>query len=61
MFFYSGLFHGVVLSSSCDQHCPPRVLTNESFIWGVSTIFDQRGTPFVYLLLTNGTPFIYFV
>ena len=23
------------------------------------TIFDENGTPFVYLLLTNGTPFTY--
>ena len=25
------------------------------------TIFDENGTPFVYLLLTNGTPFTYLV
>ena len=25
------------------------------------TIFHEKGTPLVYLLLTNGTPFIYLV
>ena len=25
------------------------------------TIFDTKGTPFVYLLLTNGAPFTYLV
>ena len=25
------------------------------------TIFHEKGTPFVYLLLTNGTPFTYLV
>ena len=25
------------------------------------TIFHKKGTPFVYLLLTNGTPFTYLV
>ena len=25
------------------------------------TIFDRKGSPFVYFLLTNGTPFIYLV
>ena len=25
------------------------------------TIFHEKGIPFVYLLLTNGTPFIYLV
>ena len=25
------------------------------------TIFPQKGTPFVYFLLTNGTPFTYLV
>ena len=25
------------------------------------TIFDRKGTPFVYVLLTNGTTFIYLV
>ena len=25
------------------------------------TIFDTKGTPFVYLLLTNGSPFTYLV
>ena len=25
------------------------------------TIFQEKGTPFVYLLLTNGTPFTYLV
>ena len=25
------------------------------------TIFHEKGTPFIYLLLTNGTPFTYLV
>ena len=25
------------------------------------TIFDSKGTPFIYILLTNGTPFTYLV
>ena len=25
------------------------------------TIFQEKGTPFVYLILTNGTPFTYLV
>ena len=44
--------------------------TQQSFIRGGSsprsqpvtllyTIFDRKGIPFIYLLLTNGTPFIY--
>ena len=27
----------------------------------VNTIFYENGTPFVYLLMTSGTPFTYFV
>ena len=43
----------------------------QMFIWGGSaprsnpthlyTIFHEKGTPFVYLLLTNGTPFTHLV
>ena len=29
--------------------------------WYSTTIFHEKGTPFVYLLLTNGTPFTYLV
>ena len=27
----------------------------------LDTIFHQKGTPFIYLLLTNGTPFTYLI
>ena len=29
--------------------------------WYSTTIFHEKDTPFVYLLLTNGTPFTYLV
>ena len=51
---------------------PERGCTRPIFIGGGSTLrsnplpfyipfFDKKGTPFVYLLLTNGTPFKYLV
>ena len=27
----------------------------------LDTIFHKKGTPFIYLLLTNGTPFTYLI
>ena len=47
---------------------PPGACTQQSFIHGGSTLesnflpfyilfFDRKGTPVVYLLLINGTPF----
>ena len=49
-----------------------RGVLNKCFLWGgfvlrsklltlLYTIFHEKGTPFVYPLLTNGTPFTYLV
>ena len=38
-----------------------KVLNKEAPPHLLYTIFHEKGTPFVYLLLTNGTPFIYHV
>ena len=46
-----------VLDKCLYREAPPRGPTP----YPVYTIFHEKGTPFVYLLLTNGTPFTYLV
>ena len=42
-------------------HIRGRVLLEVQPLTLLYTIFHEKGTPFVYLLLTNSTPFTYFV
>ena len=48
---------GGVLNQCLYGEAPPRVLP----LTLLYTIFPEKCTPFVYLLLTNGTPFTYLV
>ena len=47
-------FRGEVLNKVLNAKAPPRGPTLLK-----KNIFDWKGSPFVYLLLTNGTPFTY--
>ena len=49
-------FRGEVLNKVLNAKAPPRGPTLLK-----KNIFDWKGSPFVYLLLTNGTPFTYFL
>ena len=46
---------GGVLNKCLHEEAPPLGPTS----YPLHTIFHDKGTPFVYLLLTNGTPFTY--
>ena len=46
-----------VLDKCLDREASPRGPTP----YPLYTIFHEKGNPFVYLLLTNGTPFTYLV
>ena len=53
----------------CPRNCKHRLATSlgeggtQQFLYGEAlyTIFHEKGAPFVYLLLTNGTPFTFLV
>ena len=54
---YCGFIPGGVLNKFLYGEAPPEV---QSLIL-LYTIFHEKGPPFVYLLLTNGSPFKYLV
>ena len=43
------------------SHLAVRTLGSQDLLRFYNTIFHRKGTPFVYLLLTNGIPFTYLV
>ena len=70
-FFLTGLWY-INARQYAGLLSETRGATQQTYTWGSSaprsdplpfyyTIFDRKGIPFVYLLLINGTPFIYLV